>query len=1071
MCTKRVISNYILLLFLLVVNTSIFAQLEPITKTDEYIITKHSFSVEDGLAARQVTSAIEDQEGFMWFGTTNGLCRYDGKSFKTFTKQNFGLLDNEIASLSIDEKNHLIITFHNKSINAIKKGTIQVVDLKNYTLQTLESTYRELPFTTQDVVWMANDVNKNMFFVTAMPFQLWRYTTAKGFKLVGELTAWNIDKKVEELEIFDITISSIIQNRSVLLKKLGHPSYLITEDTIIPFSNQREENIFSITKNKSFLIYNTTTNAVSESNFPDVENSFIKQNPKAYLHLYPVSEYLWWFTPQYADDFNIVFNLQKGIYLVDDKTFFLIAKPEELIRYTDLNLRLSCKDSRGNRWLCTNSGVIQISIKPNNFKSYFSRQQVIKPTYNQIRGIYAENSLDLQTNKETSTLYANVWQYLCVSKPTLNEEKISYATNNSAFNALLKHNNKLYIGGVDKIFEYDPAKKKSIEFGNVEENKGSNYMWSLTAVSNNILLAGSVDGLSMFNILTKKSNPLQYASSKIPKAKNVYRFVKTRAKGLVAVAENGLFLIDKNNMVVDYYGSLTKDTSHHLPITTIFDMYEDRKGICWIATNGEGLFRCDWQHSNRDKKIRVKQFTLGQGLPSLILYRIEEDSAANLWIGTYNGLLRFNTLTYLTSVYTTNDGVNNNEFNRTSSFKAADGTMYFGGLDGVIAFNPKQLIASETKKEPSFKLTSLTKYSAKEKKLIDGLISLKQDKKIVLQPEDSFLIIEFQLLDFKKRKHLYAYKLDGIDTQWNYIDENVIRLTGLPYGECKMHIKAQMANGQWSSNPILIPIAVLKPFYLETWFLLVVLLALGISIFGFFRYRHHKLIKEKHKLELKIANRTADLQTALLDRERLLIEIHHRVKNNLHVINGLLQLQKEELVDPTHKAAFAEGQSRIESIALIHQNLYKKDNLASIEFHSFIYDLSSKVANLYDTLNNPVAFAIPKKELFIDVDTAVPLGLIVNELLTNSYKNFDVKKRNRTISIEIKILGKGQYELLYKDNGSGLPKDVDFDTNKTLGLKLIKGLAKQLSGNASYHYDKECVFTIFFQDSAIRYNS
>ncbi len=224
-------------------------------------------------------------------------------------------------------------------------------------------------------------------------------------------------------------------------------------------------------------------------------------------------------------------------------------------------------------------------------------------------------------------------------------------------------------------------------------------------------------------------------------------------------------------------------------------------------------------------------------------------------------------------------------------------------------------------------------------------------------------------------------------------------------------------------------------------------------------------------LPIGMKSNTKDLQTALKDSERLLTEIHHRVKNNLHVINGLLQLQKEELVDPSHKAAFAEGQSRIESIALIHQNLYKKDNLASIEFHSFIYDLSSKVAKLYDTLDNSVVFTIPKKELFIDVDTAVPLGLIVNELLTNSYKNFDIKKRNRTICIEVKVLAKGQYELLYKDNGSGLPKDIDFDTEKTLGLKLIKGLAKQLSGNASYRYDKECIFTIFFQDSAIRYNS
>jgi two-component sensor histidine kinase len=105
------------------------------------------------------------------------------------------------------------------------------------------------------------------------------------------------------------------------------------------------------------------------------------------------------------------------------------------------------------------------------------------------------------------------------------------------------------------------------------------------------------------------------------------------------------------------------------------------------------------------------------------------------------------------------------------------------------------------------------------------------------------------------------------------------------------------------------------------------------------------------------------------------------------------------------------------------------------------------------------------------VDTAVPLGLIVNELLTNSYKHFDVNQRKRAISIEVKILAEGQYELLYKDNGRGLPKDIDFDTEKTLGLKLIKGLAKQLSGNATYRYDKECIFTIFFQDSAIRYNS
>lgn len=1069
--TSKVL-RWVLFLVLFLDSNLVAAQLEPITKTEQYIITKHHFSVEDGLASREVTAAIEDRDGFMWFGTSNGLTRYDGNSFKTFTKQNFGLLQNEIASLSVDKNNHLIIEFYNKNLTLKKKGEIQIIDLSTYKLQTLESAYAKLPFKAKDVVWMENDVNKNMFFVTAMPFQLWRYNAAKGFKLLGPLTAWNA-KNAHATDITDHSIHSILQNGSLILEKYSYPNYLITEDTIIPFSNKPEEYVFSIKKNKSFLIYNTATNAVSESNFLDAKNSFVRQKPETFLHLYPEFNYPWWFCSTHSDEANIVHNLKKGIYLIDDKTFFLIAKPEELKEYTDFNIKSIYRDSRGNRWFCTNSGVIQVNIAPNYFRGYFSKEQISKPTFYQVRGIYADNNLDVKTNKTITTLYANVWQYLCIAK-TNSKKTLFYTSKKLAhFNALLKHKDRFYIGTVNTICEYNANQNKIMDLGSISNSNMDNgqYIWSLTAVSDDILLAGLIDGISQFNLVSKKCKALAYASSKIPKAKNVYRFVKTKAKGLVAVAENGLFIIDKNNTVVDYYGTLVKDESHHLPMTMIYDMHEDRHGICWIATNGEGLFRWDWQHKGNNKKGSLKQFNLDQGLPSMILYRIEEDAANNLWIGTYNGLMRFNTLTYGTSVYTVNEGLNHNEFNRTSSFKAADGTMYFGGLNGVNAFNPKQVMASEAKNTPSFKVTSLMKYSGKEHRLMDCLLALKQEKEVVLQADDSFLILEFQLLDYMKRKHSYAYKLDGIDSEWNYIDENVIRLSGLPYGEYKMHIKAQMANGQWAKHAIVFPIVILKPFYIETWFIIGIVIVFGFAIFGFIRYRTKKIIRENHQLELKIANRTTDLQRALTDRERLLTEIHHRVKNNLHVINGLLQLQKDELVDPLSKAAFAEGQSRIESIALIHQNLYQNEALGSIEFCSFIHDLSSKVANLYDNPTNPVAYTIKKGELFIDVDTAVPLGLIVNELLTNSYKHFDSRKKGKTIAIEVTLLAPGQYELIFRDNGGGLPKHVDFETDKTLGLKLIKGLAKQLSGKVTYHFDKGSEFTVFFQDSAIRYNS
>ena len=1061
--------KYILFsMFFLLVSNPVLAQIEPIIKTDQNIITKRQISVEDGLASRQVFCAVEDKEGFMWFATSNGLCRYDGNSFKIFTKQNFGLFANEIATLTIDENNHLIIEFNNKNLNEKIQGKIQVLDLNTTTLRTFESTYPKQPFQTKEIICISNDENKKLLFITNNPYQVWNYTPTKDFKLVGKLTAWNTNKKLDEIISTDASVATILQNGSVLFKKKNRPSYLLKDKRLIALSNNTEESIFFITKNKSFLIYNPISKKITKQDIPLAINSFVQPKPKPYLHLPTTAIYPWYFPQQHSDDGTIIYNLVNGIYFMDDKSFYLIAKPEEISKDFNFAIYFTYKDRRGDRWLCTSTGVFQVTLKPNHFKSYFSKQQEKICRYNQVRGIYAENTFDKNTKKATTNVYANVWLYLCSSKTNLNSTQLSYVTNTCAYNALIKHNNKFYIGGVDAVYEYVPTSNQAHEIGFIGDHLSGSYIWSLTAVSDSIIIAGHDKGLATLNCISKKSKPLVYKSSKIPRAKFVYRFVKTKTKGLVAVAENGLFLIDKNNVVVDYYGSLVNDKSHHLPISIIYDMQEDANGICWIATNGEGLFRWDWRHPEANKKIKVKQFTTEQGLPSMILYRIEEDSDRNLWMGTYNGILCFNTLTNTSSVYTTNDGLNNNEFNRTSSFKAADGTMYFGGLDGVNAFNTKQLIASESKIEPTFQLTSLTKYSGKEKKLIDGLVALKQDKKIVLQSEDPFLILQFQLLDFQKRKHLYAYKLDGIDTDWNYIDENTIRLTSLPYGEFKMHIKAQLANGKWNSNPIVFSILVLKPFYLKLWFLItMVLLVIGSTIF-YLRFRTNKLYREKHQLELKVDNRTASLKKSLEDRELLLTEIHHRVKNNLQVISGLLELQKEQLTDDSSKNAFTEGQSRVGSIALIHQNLYQNENLGSIEFCSFAKNLSSKVAQLFNNLNNKVSFTIENKEVYFDIDTAVPLGLILNELITNSYKYFDKGTSENKISIEIIATKKNSHKLIYKDNGPGLKQEIDFNTANSLGLKLIKGLSKQLHGKATYNFENGSVFTIHFKELEAR---
>jgi two-component sensor histidine kinase len=148
--------------------------------------------------------------------------------------------------------------------------------------------------------------------------------------------------------------------------------------------------------------------------------------------------------------------------------------------------------------------------------------------------------------------------------------------------------------------------------------------------------------------------------------------------------------------------------------------------------------------------------------------------------------------------------------------------------------------------------------------------------------------------------------------------------------------------------------------------------------------------------------------------------------------------------------------------------LYQNETFASVEFCSFAKDLSCKVAELFGTQNNKVTFYIDEKEVYLDIDTAVPLGLILNELVTNSYKYFLKESQENTITIAINSSSKGVYELIYRDNGPGLKEGIDVDTATSLGLKLIRGLAKQLHGTASYRFDNGSVFVIKFKNLEAR---
>lgn len=226
--------------------------------------------------------------------------------------------------------------------------------------------------------------------------------------------------------------------------------------------------------------------------------------------------------------------------------------------------------------------------------------------------------------------------------------------------------------------------------------------------------------------------------------------------------------------------------------------------------------------------------------------------------------------------------------------------------------------------------------------------------------------------------------------------------------------------------------------------------------------------RKKNKINNELQNEKKIVEQQAKDKEILLQEIHHRVKNNLQIISGLLELQKEELTDPASKAAFDEGQSRINSISLIHQNLYQNENLASIEFKKFVQDLSQQVKEVFESLSHKVNISINLQKQELDIDTAVPLGLIVNELLTNSYKYAISKNKDCVIIIELQTTTIGNYILIYSDNGTGLKKEINFEESNTMGLRLIKGLADQIGGKAAYKFNNGAQFTIEFKNGVSR---
>jgi PAS domain S-box-containing protein len=211
--------------------------------------------------------------------------------------------------------------------------------------------------------------------------------------------------------------------------------------------------------------------------------------------------------------------------------------------------------------------------------------------------------------------------------------------------------------------------------------------------------------------------------------------------------------------------------------------------------------------------------------------------------------------------------------------------------------------------------------------------------------------------------------------------------------------------------------------------------------------------------DMKIAE--DKIRASLREKEVLLKEIHHRVKNNLNIIGSLLGLKRDSTDNPAAKDALRESISRVYSMALIHEKLYHSEDLSNINVGEYLESLTASILKNYNVLF-PVKIEQNCIDINLDIETMIPLGLILNELMTNSIKYAFTDKKKGNIRIDLEVSGPHMIRFIYYDSGQGIPAGVDIDNPLTLGLQLIKDLVKQMHGKLLLQKDGEMRYEIEF---------
>ncbi len=817
------------------------------------------FSLEEGLSQSAVNVILQDRKGFLWVGTQDGLNRYDGYGFKVYrpdADNKNSLSDRWITALAEDNEGYLWVGTRLGGLNRYNPVT---GDFKRFAQDSNEIGSNKITALLADSkgLWAGTDAGLGFFDYEKKLFRVYQSSAEDSTSLSGNVvTAIFKDTKgilwvgtSAGLNIFDEKTNSFAVYKS-------------DEADITTISNNR---ILSIGESKDGRIWVGTASGLNRF---DASNTIVKRyvnSPDSPYSLAGNSVYaiyqdrlgeLWIGTNNGLDRFD----LQTGRFAHNQH------HPNIANSLNNNNVFAIYEDRNNVLWVGTRGGGLnKYNHQQDKFDYYYYNSDdpyslsgnIITPISVDTKGYVwvgtehnGLNKFDISTNQFTR--YMN---------DLANPNSIN---SNDIISLYTDRKGVLWIGTARGLDRFNPITKVFQHIKqDVSDTSGptNSQIYAIFEDSEHNLWIGTGHSLNLFNPDTQTYSSFETAqNNEAGVSGNEISAIFEDSKHIlwIGTLDDGLKRINlEKNQIVQYKNDSRKVGA--LSNDTIFNIYQDSRGTLWICTGGGGLNRYNPETDT------FTQYTEKEGLPNNVVYGILEDKDGILWLSTNFGISRFNPKDETFRNFTSRDGLQSNEFNRNAFAKDKNGRMYFGGINGLNVFLPKEITDNST--PPQAGLTALTEDGAALNE--DRTVEYMQDLTLAW-PQNSFEF-EFSAFAFEQPgKNQYAYMLEGFDSTWNNIGfKRSGRYTNLPGGIYTLRLRAANSDGVWREGRQSVTITVVPPFWNNGWFRGIFLLALFAAIAGGLRWRVKNIERRNRELEYLVQNRTADLKKRNREMEAL----------------------------------------------------------------------------------------------------------------------------------------------------------------------------------------------------------